>query len=146
MLQFMISLVARIAPVGYGAGSVLGTVTVLKALGDLWVTENSEPVLTSPDTLVGCGLVAAAAAFPLVCYWVFLVGNLINCLQELHSPVVFVTNETGWGIVPETPLGREYRDASGIMNQRVAAIAETVDLVVCGVAVNIKSTGSSQEW
>ena len=52
--------------------------------------------------------------------------------------MVLVSNEVGWGIVPETPLGRRFRDAQGRLNQRMAAAADRVVLVVAGIPVVIK--------
>jgi adenosylcobinamide kinase/adenosylcobinamide-phosphate guanylyltransferase len=44
-----------------------------------------------------------------------------------------VTNEVGDGIVPPTPEGRAFRDLQGWCNQRLAAAAASVVLVVCGL-------------
>ena len=52
--------------------------------------------------------------------------------------IVFVTNELGLGLVPETALGRRFRDLHGMMNQRVAAVADTVVLVVAGLPLAFK--------
>lgn len=70
--------------------------------------------------------------------WESAVGELIKGLGAQVSPVVLVTNEVGWGIVPMSPLGRQYRDAAGVMNQRIAACVHTVDLVTCGLPLRIK--------
>jgi len=53
-------------------------------------------------------------------------------------PVVLVANEVGFGIVPDTGLGRRFRDAQGILNQRIAARANRVLLVVAGLPLTIK--------
>ena len=58
--------------------------------------------------------------------------------------VVLVTNEVGCGIVPETPLGRFFRDLQGRVNQEAARLADQVFHVVAGIAVPIKSTEGSR--
>lgn len=64
--------------------------------------------------------------------------RLLETLGAMTSPVWLVTNEVGSGIVPATALGRAYRDMCGTMNQRIGAIADRVDLVVCGQVLTIK--------
>ncbi len=51
---------------------------------------------------------------------------------------VVVSNEVGLGVVPPTPLGRSFRDALGRVNQRVAAAADEVTLMVAGIEVPVK--------
>tara|TARA_R110001606_G_scaffold89491_2_gene200953 strand:+ start:1457 stop:1966 length:510 start_codon:yes stop_codon:yes gene_type:complete len=63
---------------------------------------------------------------------------LCGVLLTQRSPVVLVTNEVGGGIVPVSALGRHYRDASGVMNQRIAAVADKVVLVTCGLPLTLK--------
>ncbi|MCY7297650.1 MAG: bifunctional adenosylcobinamide kinase/adenosylcobinamide-phosphate guanylyltransferase [Ilumatobacteraceae bacterium] len=55
------------------------------------------------------------------------------------SPVVVVSNEVGMGIHPDTPMGREYRDELGRLNQLVAAAADTSLLVVAGRALRLEN-------
>jgi adenosylcobinamide kinase/adenosylcobinamide-phosphate guanylyltransferase len=52
--------------------------------------------------------------------------------------VIAVSNEVGCGIVPETPLGRLFRDLQGVVNQRVTRAAETVYHLVAGIPTRIK--------
>ena len=56
----------------------------------------------------------------------------------LTGPVIFVSNEVGQGIVPETPLGRAFRDAQGRANQALAAACDAVVLVTAGLPRLIK--------
>jgi adenosylcobinamide kinase / adenosylcobinamide-phosphate guanylyltransferase len=53
-----------------------------------------------------------------------------RALAETASKIpglrVFVSNEVGLGLVPETPLGRRFRDAQGRLNQAIAAAADQV--------------------
>jgi adenosylcobinamide kinase/adenosylcobinamide-phosphate guanylyltransferase len=64
--------------------------------------------------------------------------ELVAALSARRSAVVAVTNEVGFGIVPESPLARAFRDAAGLLNQRVAAIADEVCLLVAGQGLRIK--------
>ena len=51
---------------------------------------------------------------------------------ERAAPTVVVSNEVGLGVVPETALGRTFRDVLGLVNAAFAAAAETTYLVVAG--------------
>ncbi|RDC72628.1 bifunctional adenosylcobinamide kinase/adenosylcobinamide-phosphate guanylyltransferase [Rhodovulum sp. 12E13] len=63
---------------------------------------------------------------------------LAAALGRQRAPVVLVTNEVGAGLVPETPLGRAYRDAAGWTNQTVAAACDEVWLAVAGYPLKVK--------
>jgi adenosyl cobinamide kinase/adenosyl cobinamide phosphate guanylyltransferase len=56
------------------------------------------------------------------------------------APKILVSNEVGGGIVPEHPLGRRFRDLQGILNQRVAALADRVVLMVAGLPLVVKGS------
>jgi len=45
----------------------------------------------------------------------------------------------GQGIVPETKMAREFRDHQGRVNQKIAALADRVELIVAGIPLMIKS-------
>jgi adenosylcobinamide kinase / adenosylcobinamide-phosphate guanylyltransferase len=66
--------------------------------------------------------------------------RLLSALAVARGPVVLVANEVGLGIVPETPLGRAFRDHAGRLNQRVAAAAERVVFVAAGLSMPLKDT------
>jgi adenosylcobinamide kinase/adenosylcobinamide-phosphate guanylyltransferase len=63
---------------------------------------------------------------------------LLVALSAQVDPVVLVTNEVGAGIVPENALAREFRDAAGILNQWVAAVADEVIFAVAGLPLKVK--------
>ena len=67
-------------------------------------------------------------------------GRLEAALALAQHPVVIVTNEVGSGIVPDHPLGRRFRDLQGVLNQRVAARADSVVLTVAGLPLAIKGS------
>lgn len=52
--------------------------------------------------------------------------------------VIAVTNEVGWGVVPAHRSGRVFADRLGLLNQRLAASADRVDLVVAGQVLTVK--------
>lgn len=66
------------------------------------------------------------------------IDKLLNSARASQVTVIFVTNEVGMGIVPDNALARQYRDIAGMVNQKVAACADEVYLVVSGLAVEIK--------
>jgi adenosylcobinamide kinase/adenosylcobinamide-phosphate guanylyltransferase len=66
------------------------------------------------------------------------VERLDDALTQATAPLVLVANEVGFGIVPDNPLGRRFRDAQGRLNQRIAARADRVVLVVAGLPLTIK--------
>lgn len=57
---------------------------------------------------------------------------LLPALAAASAPVVLVTNEVGWGVVPSHRSGRVFRDLLGTVNQRVASACDEVHLVVAG--------------
>ena len=70
--------------------------------------------------------------------WRGALEGLLDCLRRAKGTVVLVSNEVGMGLVPETPLGRAFRDAQGVVNQRVAEVADSVVFVAAGLPLALK--------
>ena len=66
------------------------------------------------------------------------VNGLLDVIQSQDGIYIFVTNEVGMGVVPENRLARRYRDLVGLCNREVAARAEEVILVSCGIPLYLK--------
>lgn len=64
--------------------------------------------------------------------------QLARSVGGLAGPVIFVSNEVGGGIVPESPLARAFRDAQGWLNQALATACNSVVLVSAGLPLQLK--------
>jgi adenosylcobinamide kinase/adenosylcobinamide-phosphate guanylyltransferase len=65
-------------------------------------------------------------------------ATLRAALRDAAGPVVLVANEVGLGLVPQTRLGRDFRDAAGSLNQEMAAVADRVVFVAAGLPLVLK--------
>lgn len=63
---------------------------------------------------------------------------IVTAVAGSRADLVAVTNEVGYGIVPGSAMARFFRDCAGQVNQRMAAAAVEVYLVVSGIPVRIK--------
>lgn len=70
--------------------------------------------------------------------WQAALDALSGSLARQRGPVVLVANEVGLGIVPETSLGRLFRDAAGLVNQKIASQAGEVHFVAAGLSLRMK--------
>jgi adenosylcobinamide kinase/adenosylcobinamide-phosphate guanylyltransferase len=64
--------------------------------------------------------------------------RLCAALKLNADEVILVSNEVGLGLVPETPLGRDFRDAQGRLNQAVAAVCGRVEFIAAGLPICLK--------
>ncbi|RUV70028.1 MAG: bifunctional adenosylcobinamide kinase/adenosylcobinamide-phosphate guanylyltransferase [Mesorhizobium sp.] len=64
--------------------------------------------------------------------------GLVDVLSRPRGPWFVVSNEVGQGIVPDNALARRFRDAAGRLNQQVAAVSDTVLLMVVGLPLKVK--------
>src|SRR6202040_722662 len=67
-------------------------------------------------------------------------ADLRRALGDAAGPIVLVANEVGLGLVPQTPLGRHFRDAAGRLNQEIASFADRVVFVAAGLPLVLKDS------
>ena len=65
------------------------------------------------------------------------IDSLLRAADQHEGDLIIVTNEVGFGIVPDNEFGRWFRDALGGANARIAASAESAVLVVAGCALRL---------
>lgn len=64
--------------------------------------------------------------------------RLLAVLDRRRAHIVLVTNEVGMGVVPETALGRSFRDHTGLLHQRLSAVADEIYLGVMGTVLRLR--------
>lgn len=64
--------------------------------------------------------------------------EVLSTIRQTDAECWIVTDEVGLGIVPETRLGRFFRDVQGKINQLIAKEASEAYLVICGLAQQLK--------
>ncbi|MER8409765.1 bifunctional adenosylcobinamide kinase/adenosylcobinamide-phosphate guanylyltransferase [Mesorhizobium sp. M1342] len=104
----------------------------LDLAGALAALPDNQPVLVDCLTLWLTNHMLAEHDFELEC------RRLAEVLSRPRGPWFVVSNEVGQGIVPDNALARRFRDAAGRLNQQVAAIADTVLLMVAGLPLKVK--------
>jgi len=68
------------------------------------------------------------------------ITNLLTVLSDSPNPVICVSNEVGMGLVPDTPLGRQFRDLQGTLNRKIAEQADIAVFVAAGLPLTLKGT------
>jgi adenosylcobinamide kinase/adenosylcobinamide-phosphate guanylyltransferase len=71
--------------------------------------------------------------------------ELAEAVAAARAETILVAEETGWGLVPTSALGRIFRDVLGRLVRRIAASADVVELVVAGYAVDLRAIGRPVE-
>lgn len=115
--------------------------------GNRWQTE--EAPLALSDTVAACAAGGHPILIDCLTLWlsnVMLAGRdvetetakLIDSVTGLAGPIVCVANEVGLGIVPDSALGRSFRDHAGRLNQELAARAGRVDFIAAGLPITLK--------
>ncbi|HBW33558.1 bifunctional adenosylcobinamide kinase/adenosylcobinamide-phosphate guanylyltransferase [Anabaena sp. FACHB-709] len=69
--------------------------------------------------------------------WASTVAEFLVTVQLVAADMVFVAEETGWGIVPAYPLGRKFRDRLGALVRQLGGMCDSVYLVTGGYALNL---------
>ena len=73
--------------------------------------------------------------------WQNTVREFLDTVQIVAAHMIFVAEETGWGVVPEYPLGRTFRDRLGSLVRQLGAVADEVYLVTGGHVLNLSILG-----
>ena len=68
----------------------------------------------------------------------FEIESFIQALKEFGGNIIIVTNEVGWGIIPESETSRNYQAELGRLNQEVAEICDEVYVLISGIPLKIK--------
>ncbi len=66
------------------------------------------------------------------------IAQIIFSLKDVEYKAIIVANEVGLGVVPESPLGRKFRDIAGRVNQAIAKEADSVYFIATGIPLKIK--------
>jgi len=66
------------------------------------------------------------------------INRLMEILKQTSTSLIVVSNEVGMGIVPADSLSRQFRDLSGMVNQRIAEMVDTVIFMVSGIPIFLK--------
>jgi adenosylcobinamide kinase/adenosylcobinamide-phosphate guanylyltransferase len=114
--------------------------------GDAWRT--LEAPLDLPGALASLGASDAAVVDCLTLWLANAMAQpeglaaraelLLGALRECPARLWLVSNEVGWGIVPDNALARAFRDAAGRLHQVIAEAADEVVLVVAGLPLTLK--------
>jgi adenosylcobinamide kinase/adenosylcobinamide-phosphate guanylyltransferase len=114
--------------------------------GDAWTTV--EAPLDLPAAIAALPSGSAGVADCLTLWLSNLMGagrdveaatdDLLQAIRACSARLAIVSNEVGLGLVPETPLGRDFRDRQGWLNQAVAATVAEVEFVAAGLPLRLK--------
>ncbi|MBW4593678.1 MAG: bifunctional adenosylcobinamide kinase/adenosylcobinamide-phosphate guanylyltransferase [Brasilonema angustatum HA4187-MV1] len=74
--------------------------------------------------------------------WENIVREFLETVELVSADVIFVAEETGWGVVPAYPIGRTFRDRLGHLVRQLAGISQEVYLVTGGHVLNLSLLGS----
>jgi adenosylcobinamide kinase/adenosylcobinamide-phosphate guanylyltransferase len=127
-------MVARIGAHRARRGAGWTTVETPRELAATLTAHGRMPVLVDCLTLWLSNLMMAEVSIDAE------LDRLEQALDKATAPVVLVANEVGSGIVPDNALARRFRDRQGWLNQRIAAQADQVILIVAGLPLFLKGS------
>ena len=107
-----------------------------KAVSNL--NENLEIVLIDCITIYVTNMLLGSHKEEEDAYIVDAINKLCSVCKNASFHVIIVTNEVGYGIVPDNALARRFRDIAGYANQIIAREADNVYLVTAGIENKIK--------
>lgn len=71
--------------------------------------------------------------------------SLVNAVAACRARLFLVSNEVGWGVVPDNALARRFRDLAGRLHQALAEVADDAVLIVAGLPLTLKSSSNSKD-
>ncbi|WP_044292367.1 bifunctional adenosylcobinamide kinase/adenosylcobinamide-phosphate guanylyltransferase [Rivularia sp. PCC 7116] len=74
--------------------------------------------------------------------WLDIVEEFLEIVQLVAAEMIFVAEETGWGVVPAYPIGQTFRDRLGSLTRKLGVICQTAYLVTGGHVINLSVLGS----
>lgn len=72
------------------------------------------------------------------------IKKIVDIMRQVNYTTIVVSNEVGGGIVPDSELGRRFRDIIGLANQIMAKSAREVYLIVSGIPVKLKENSDGE--
>jgi adenosylcobinamide kinase/adenosylcobinamide-phosphate guanylyltransferase len=114
--------------------------------GESWTTVEAHLDLADAIDALPAGGVAVVDCLTLWLSNLILAGRdveasatrLVEAVRSSTAQLWLVTNEVGLGVVPETPLGRRFRDEAGRLHQRLAQTVDEVYFVAAGLPLRMK--------
>ena len=73
--------------------------------------------------------------------WETVTHNLLSLLSRTKAQIIFVGEETGWGVVPAYASGRLFRDRLGHLIRQIGSLSDVAYLVVGGHVLNLSLVG-----
>lgn len=66
------------------------------------------------------------------------IKEAVDKIKTYFQLGMIISNEVGWGVIPDNPLGRRFEDVLGRVNQLVASLSDQVFLVIAGIKLKLK--------